>query len=160
MSENILRDLSFFDSYDISTSPKKYDRTSPKKDAQSPFAGGLRVLEDTPRTKRERQILREVDSAVNTVKILAVAVLCVLVVGSLIFQRVKVVDLNHKITVQESMLNEAKSENVRLCLKLESLKTPKLVGEFAQNKGMIQRDEYTITYFDLSTEDVGYALAE
>lgn len=156
MSENVLRDLSIFETYSTSTSPRKYAPTSPKKNAQTPPARKLRVLEDTPKTKSERLALREFESFISTLKIMAVAVLCVFVIGSLVVQRVSVNDLNRQISSIETHLEEAKSENVKLNLKLESLKTPKLVGEFAQSKGMIQRDEYTITYFDLSTKDVGY----
>ncbi|MBQ7580559.1 MAG: hypothetical protein IJU39_04540 [Clostridia bacterium] len=161
MSENVLRDLSMFETYDTSTSPRKYaPSASPSKRVQSPPARKLRVLEDTPKTKRERLALKEFESLLSTLKILAVAVACIVIVGSLVFQRVTVNDLGREITRIETKLNEAKSENVRLSLKLESLKTPKLVGDFAQSKGMIQRDEYTITYFDLSTKDVGHAFSE
>ena len=160
MSENIMRDLSMFEMYDTSTSPRKYAPTSPKKQVQNPPARKLRVLEDTPKTKRERLALKEFESLVSSLKIIGVAVLCILVIGSLVFQRVRVNDFNRQISSIETKLTEAKSENVRLNLKLDSLKTPKLVGEFAQSKGMIQRDEYTITYFDLSTKDVGHAFVQ
>ena len=160
MSENVLRDLSLFEMYDTSTSPRKYAPTSPKKEAQTPPARRLRVLEDTPKTKKERLAIREFESLISSLKIIAVAVACIVVVGSLVFQRVAVNDLNREIYGYQSQLNEAKSENVRLKLRLNSLKTPKIVGEFAQSKGMIQMDEYTITYFDLSTKDVGYAFGE
>ena len=140
MSENILRDLSMFEMYDTSTSPRKYAPSSPKKEAQTPPARKLRVLEDTPKTKKERLAFREFESLISSLKIIAVAALCIVVVGSLVFQRVAVNDLNREISGYQSQLNEAKSENVRLKLRLDSLKTPKIVGEFAQSKGMIQRE--------------------
>lgn len=156
MAENVLRDLSYFEGYDTSTSPRKLNPTSPKKQTKQNDRK-LHVMEDTPQTKRERLEITERQSVLSTLKIMAVAVLSIVVIGSLVFQRVTINDLSRQISEKQVELDEAKSENTRLSLKLESLKTPKIVGEFAESKGMIQRDSYTINYFDLSSEDIGYA---
>ena len=53
MAENVLRDLSYFEGYDTSTSPRKLNPTSPKKQTKQNDRK-LRVMEDTPQIKRER----------------------------------------------------------------------------------------------------------
>ena len=156
MAENVLRDLSYFEGYDTSTSPRKLNPTSPKKQTKQNDRK-LRVMEDTPQIKRERLEIRERQSVLSTLKIMAVAVLSIVVIGSLVFQRATINNLSRQISQKQIELAEVKSENTRLSLKLESLKTPKIVGEFAESKGMIQRDSYTINYFDLSSKDIGYA---
>ena len=156
MAENVLRDLSYFEGYDTSTSPRKLNPTSPKKQTKQNDRK-LHVMEDTPQIKRERLEIRERQSVLSTLKIMAVAVLSIVVIGSLVFQRATINNLSRQISQKQIELAEVKSENTRLSLKLESLKTPKIVGEFAESKGMIQRDSYTINYFDLSSKDIGYA---
>ena len=156
MAENVLRDVSYFEGYDTSTSPRKLNPTSPKKQTKQNDRK-LRVMEDTPQIKRERLEIKERQSVLSTLKIMSVAVLSIVVIGSLVFQRATINNLSRQISQKQIELAEVKSENTRLSLKLESLKTPKIVGEFAESKGMIQRDSYTINYFDLSSKDIGYA---
>ena len=155
---NVLKELSYF-SYDTSTSPRKVQHTSPAKETKNAPERKLRVLKDTPQTRKERIEYKEKQSFVNTIKIMAVAILSILVIGSLVYQRVTINNIERNISTIEKQLEEAKSENIKLNMKKEALRTPKIISEFAQSKGMIQRDGYTINYFDLSSEDIGYALS-
>ena len=153
-------DMSIFeDSY--TTSPKKFETdTSPAKKPRPHQKRQLRVLEETPAVRRERIAYNERQGLLSTVKIMAVALLAVLIIGSLVYQRVAINDLERKIEQVQSDLQIAESENVRLTLMRESLKTPVIVSEYAEKNGMIQRDSYKINYFDLSEEDIGYVLSE
>lgn len=160
MADNIMHDLAMFETYEISTSPKKTAVSLPlTKPADSPLRK-LRVLPDTQQTKIERIEIREKQSLASTLKILAVAVISIIIVGSFIYQRAKINDYSRQITSIMEKLEEAESENVRLNLKLESLKNPVIISRFAQKKGMIRRDSYTIQYFDLSDKDTGYVLGK
>lgn len=152
-------DLSMFDDTGYTaTSPRKIQQTSPAKRKVEAPKRELKVLKDTPRVKKERQFYKEVEGIISTVKIMAVALVAILVIGSLVYQRVAVNDLDREISKIQVQLDEAKSENVRLKLAREAMITPTIISEYAENKGMIRRDSYTINYFDLSGKDVGYAL--
>lgn len=161
MSEKIIRDLAMFETYDMSTSPRKTAVSLPsQRPSHSSTSRKLRVLPDTEQTKRERIEIRERQSFASTLKILAVAVISIVIVGSFIYRRAKINDYSRQIASVTTKLEEAQSENVRLNLKLESLKNPTIISQFAQNKGMIRRDSYTIQYFDLSDKDTGYVLGK
>lgn len=153
-------DMSIFED-PYTTSPKKIEpATSPVKKSRPQPQRQLRVLEETPEVSRARNEYNERQGLLSTVKIMAVALLAVLIIGSLVYQRVTVNDLERKIEQVQSDLQIAESENVRLTLMREALKTPVIVSEYAEENGMIQRDSYKINYFDLSEEDIGYVLSE
>lgn len=146
MNKNVSEDLLLF--FEGNAAPN----VLPKKQSQKK----LRVLKDTEKIRKKRIEHQEKVGFLKTFKIMAVAVIAFVVIGSLVYQRVKINEYDHKITVAQSELQLAKSENVKLQLKKESLVSTDKVRTFAQTKlGMIQRDRYQIVYFDLNNKDSG-----
>ena len=145
-NKNLSDDLLLF--FDGSSAPEVVPQKQPEKK--------LKVLKDTESVKRKRLEYQERIGFLRTVKIMTAALVALVVIGSLVYQRVKINEYDHKIAAVQSELKLAKSENIKLQLKKESLVSTDKVRTLAETKlGMIQRDRYQIIYFDLNNKDSG-----
>ncbi len=139
-----------FSGYETSGNAAK---SAPKKKEES--KNRLVLVEETRVTQRERLRQEERRSFINSVQTLVVAAVMMLLIGSLIYQRVTINVLDHQISEKAEMLEEAESQNVILNIKRDSMVSTDSIRKTAEKLGMIQRDRYQITYFDLSGEDYG-----
>jgi cell division protein FtsL len=105
--------------------------------------------------KSAKQIKEEhISSLRKTVKLLLVSAVALFLVGTVIYSQSKLDDINRQINAYEQELTLAKSEYVRLDMKLRSLITLDKVEIYAREKmGMGKAESYQITYVDLSAFD-------
>ena len=87
--------------------------------------------------------------------IIAVALVLTTIVSSFIYLGASINAYDHKIASVQAELDIAQSQNVILNLKKSSVVSFDSVRETAEKLGMIQRDRYQVTYFDLAQEDYG-----
>ena len=62
---------------------------------------------------------------------------------------------DHRIAAVQEELDIAESQNIILNIKTDSMVSFDSVRQSAEEKGMIQRDRYQVTYFELAQEDYG-----
>lgn len=87
-----------------------------------------------------------------------IAMTFLLVVGSLVFSRVRLYDYKYELNEAKSQLEAVESENVRLQVKFNSLMSKDKVEDYALTKlGMVKKESYQISYFDMTEEDTGAA---
>lgn len=115
----------------------------------------IRVLEDTPQVKRERSHIQERRNLRSTLAIISVALVLATVAGSFIFLGAYINNYDHRIAAVQEELDIAESQNIILNIKKDSMVSFDSVRQSAEEKGMIQRDRYQVTYFELAQEDYG-----
>lgn len=129
------------------SSPKgQYDGTAAPKIKQ-PVKPHL-----VPKKPRSKSAIRREEKAarVYTVKILVVSVVMILLIGSLIFGRVKIMEINAETEKLNAMYKEAQSENVRLESEVKSMYSINNISSYAEDKlGMIKKDSYQVNYFSI-----------
>lgn len=87
-----------------------------------------------------------------------VAMACLLIVGSLVYSRACLYDYKYELNEAKSQLEAVESENVRLQVKFNSIMSKDKVEDYALTKlGMVKRESYQISYFDMAEEDSGMA---
>lgn len=108
-----------------------------------------RLVPTKPRTGKELD--REAKIArINAVKIIAVTMVMVVLLGSLILCRVKITEYTYKAEHLQAQIDEAKSENVRLNNEVKSMYSIGNIAAYAEEKlGMIKRDSYQVNYFSV-----------
>lgn len=83
-----------------------------------------------------------------------IAIVTLLVLGSLIYSRVMLTNYQAELADQKAALQTAQSENVRLQMQFNSLMSMDKIEEYAQTKlGMVKRESYQVRYFDMSEDD-------
>jgi len=130
---------------------RKIEQT-PRKVSQ-PKKPQLRVVRNpvksAPQEKREMR-----RTALQTAKVIAVAVLLLTMLSTLLYGRFKVDELDREISNLTAEITAAQSENVRLNMKLDSVISLKNVEDYAQTRlGMVKMENHQIEYIDLSGED-------
>ncbi len=115
----------------------------------------LRVLDDTPQVKREKLERAEKRDYLKMFAVITAAFMMFAIVGSFVGLSAYINCIDHEIAETQSKLDIAKSQHVILMLKKESMISFDEIRKMAEEKGMIQRDRYQITYFDLSDGDYG-----
>ncbi len=143
----IVFDLDMFDEGTSAPKPVPTRKEKPKE--------RIRVLEDTPQVKREKLYLREKRSLKSSFAIISLALVLTAVVGSFVFLGAYINNYDHKIAEKQAELEIAESQNIILNIKKDSMVSVDSVRASAEEKGMIQRDRYQVTYFELSQEDYG-----
>ncbi|MBQ7956764.1 MAG: hypothetical protein IJ279_01895 [Clostridia bacterium] len=139
-----------FDMFDEGTSAPK---AVPQKKAKP--AQRLHLVEETREVRRERAQILEKRNTISTYVIIAVALVLTAVVSSFIYLGASINAYDHKIASVQEELNIANSQNVTLNLKKDSMVSVDAVRAAAEKRGMIQRDRYQVTYFELAQEDYG-----
>ncbi len=83
-----------------------------------------------------------------------IAIVALLILGSLIYSRVMLTNYQSELADQRTALKTAQSENVRLQMQFNSLMSMDKIEEYAQSKlGMVKRESYQVRYFDMSEDD-------
>lgn len=143
----IVFDLDLFDEGTSAPKPVPQRKEKPKE--------RIRVLEDTPQVRRERSHIQERRNLRSTLAIISVALVLATVAGSFIFLGAYINNYDHRIAALQEELDIAESQNVILNIKKDSMVSFDSVRQSAEEKGMIQRDRYQVTYFELTQEDYG-----
>ncbi len=143
----IMFDLDLFD-----------EGTSAPKPAPSPKqkpTPRIRVLEDTPQVKKEKQQISEKRNFKSSIAIISIGLVLATVVSTFVFLGAYINNYDHKTAALQEELDIAESQNIILNIKKDSMVSFDSVRKSAEEKGMIQRDRYQVTYFELSQEDYG-----
>ncbi len=149
-NQNIALDLDLFDVQKSSYVPQE----APEKRIRKP-----KLLDKKP-VSRAEVISEARESRIAAIKACAFALAAFFIIGSLIFCRVEVTNLQVKLTEAKNNLSIAQSENISLQMKYNSLMAIDKVEEYAQSKlGMVKRESYQIDYFDIS-DDGGAQLTQ
>lgn len=99
--------------------------------------------------KRQAAISRK-----NALIVSTVAMAFLLIVGSLVYSRVCLYDYQYKLNEARNQLEAVESENVRLQVKFNSMMSKDKVEDYALTKlGMVKKESYQISYFDMTEED-------
>lgn len=125
----------------------------PQKKAKP--AQRLHLVEETHEVRRERAQILEKRNTMSAVMVITVALILTAIVSSFIYLGASINAYDHKIASVQAELDIAQSQNVILNLKKSSVVSFDSVRETAEKLGMIQRDRYQVTYFDLAQEDYG-----
>lgn len=113
----------------------------------------LKVLEKPRLTPAQ---LRAQTAAANrkTLKIMAVAAICLLFLGVVIYSTLQLDEINRDIASIDKSMRIAKSESVRLNMELDSIISMDKVESYAANTlGMSKVQDYQVVYVDLSSSD-------
>ena len=143
----IVFDLDLFDEGTSAPKPVPQKKEKPRE--------RIRVLEDTPQVRRERSHIQERRNLRSTIAIISVALVLATVAGSFIFLGAYINNYDHRIAAVQEELDIAESQNIILNIKKDSMVSFDSVRQSAEKKGMIQRDRYQVTYFELAQEDYG-----
>ena len=93
-------------------------------------------------------------SAIQTAKIISVALILIAMLATLLYSRLKVDELDREISNMNTKIEAAQSENVRLNMEIESVISLKNVEDYAQSQlGMVKMESNQIEYIDLSGDD-------
>lgn len=125
----------------------------PQKKAKP--AQRLHLVEETREVRRERAQILEKRNTMSAIMVITVALVLTAIVSSFIYLGASINAYDHKIASVQAELDIAQSQNVILNLKKSSVVSFDSVRETAEKLGMIQRDRYQVTYFDLAQEDYG-----
>ena len=139
-----------FNMFDEGTSAPK---AVPQKKARP--AQRLQLVEETREVIRERVQISEKRNFISSLLIISVAIVLTAVVSSFIYLGASINEYDHKIASVQEELDIAQSQNVILNIKKDSMVSFDSVRETAEKLGMIQRDRYQVTYFELAQEDYG-----
>lgn len=115
----------------------------------------LRVLKDTPQVRKEKLERAEKRDYLKMLMVIASSLMIFAIVGSFVGLGAYINCIDHDIAETRAELDIAKSQYAILSLKKESMISFDEIRKMAEDKGMIQRDRYQVTYFDLSDGDYG-----
>ncbi len=140
-SENFALDLDLFDVQKSGYAPQE----EPKRKIQKP-----KLLQPKPISIAEiKSDARE--SRKMAARACVYALIALLFVGSLIFCRVELTNLQLELNEAQSALKIAEAENISLQMRYNSMMAVDKIEEYAQSKlGMVKRESYQISYFDIS----------
>lgn len=111
-----------------------------------------RLVKETPRSQRE--LIKEARTArAYALKILAVCAVMLVLVGSLIFGRVQIMEISAQADELQIQYKEAQSENVRLQSEVKSMYSITNISAYAEEKlGMIKKDCCQVNYFSVGSD--------
>lgn len=139
---NIALDLDLFDTAKSSYVPAGKPQREKVKEPE--------LLKEKPASRKAVQ-LEEKQTRSAAVRACAFALFALMVIGSLIYCRVILTDLQVKLNSVQSEYEASKSEYTSLQMKYNSLLTPDKVEEYARDElGMVKLENYQVRYFDMS----------
>lgn len=139
---NIALDLDLFDAAKSSYIPAERPQ---RKKVQEP-----KLLKEKPVSRQAVQ-LEEKHTRSAAVRACAFALFALMVIGSLIYCRVILTNLQVELNAAQSELAASQSEYTSLQMKYNSLLAPDKVEEYARNElGMVKLENYQVRYFDMS----------
>ncbi len=138
-TDNLAFDLELFDNNARKSS------AAPKREAPA----RPRALPEKPRTRT--QLKKEARySRREAFKIILVSLMLFLILGSSVFCRAVVMDLESEKEALQTTISEARSENVRLRSTVESMYSIDNISAYAEGTlGMLKKDSYQINYFEI-----------
>ncbi len=149
-NENFALDLDLFDVTKNGYVPQE----APKKKIQKP-----KLLEVKPISTAEVKS-EALESRKMAFRACAFALVALLFVGSLIFCRVELTNLQLRLNEAQNTLKITEAENISLQMEYNSMMSVDKVEEYAQSKlGMVKRENYQVSYFDIS-DDSGAQLTQ
>lgn len=103
-----------------------------------------------PRKKSAEQVRREaVSSVLRTLKLFVVSVTLMLLFGAVLFSKISLFTIENEMAVYEAKMSEARSENTRLVMQLNSSASIEKVDAYAVSVlGMHKLERYQIHYFE------------
>ena len=140
-------DLDMFDDGTSAPQPIPVKEEKPKRK--------LRVLDDTPQVRREKLRISEKKDYRRTFAIVACSLVMAAIVVSFVSLGAYINCVEHDIAETQAELDIARSQNTIHNIKKDRMISFDEIRKVAEEKGMIQRDRYQVTYFDLSDEDYG-----
>lgn len=140
-------DLDLFDEGTSAPKPIPSRKTEPEQ--------RVHLVKDSPYVILQKQKIRERRSFLSSLVIISVALLLTAVVSSFICLGAYINNYDHKTAALQAELDIAESQNIILNIKKDSMVSFDSVRQSAEEKGMIQRDRYQVTYFELSQGDYG-----
>lgn len=108
-----------------------------------------RLVKEKARSAKE--LKREAKaSRINALKVLIASALLLVLVGSLIYGRVQIMEISAKADELQIQYREAQSENVRLESEVKSMYSIGNISAYAEDElGMIKKDTYQVNYFSV-----------
>ena len=108
-----------------------------------------KLVKAKPRTGRELK-KEERNATLKALKVLSVSIVILVLLGSILFGRVKIMEAENKARVLQTQIEEAQSENVRLNNEVKSMCSITNISAYAEEKlGMIKKDCYQVNYFSV-----------
>lgn len=133
-------DLSLFD---MSAAPKRAEERRRE----------FKVVEPKRKTKNEIKQEKARD-AILVARVAFVSLVLFTIIGMQIFANLRLNEISTLYAAQQNRLKIAESENVRLQMELDTMIAPEKISELAETKlGMVQRENYQVSFFDLSESD-------
>ncbi len=130
-----------------------FDNTINRKSAAAPKVEAPVKPHVVPRKPRSRKSLKEEAkySRRQAVKIALVSLLLLTFLGTSVYCRAVVMDLDAQKQDLETVMQEAQSENVRLRSTVDSMYSIVNISAYAEkNLGMIKKDGYQINYYEVN----------
>lgn len=143
-NENFALDLDLFDVQKSGYVPQE----EPRKNSIEK----LKLLK--PQTVTRAQFEDDVrESRIMAVRACVFALVALLMVGSLIFCRVAYTERQYDLAKAQNELSIAQAYNIELRTKLNAMYSVEKIKDYAESKlGMVERESYQISYFDISDE--------
>lgn len=143
-NENFALDLDLFDVQKSGYVPQEETR---KNNIEK-----LKLLK--PKTVTRAQFEEDIrESRVMAVRACVFALVALLMVGSLIFCRVAYTERQYELAKAQNDLSISQAYGIELRTKLNAMYSVEKIKEYAESKlGMVERDSYQISYFDISGE--------
>ncbi|MBQ8782188.1 MAG: hypothetical protein IJZ57_00240 [Clostridia bacterium] len=130
-----------------------FDNTINRKSSAAPKVDAPVKPHVVPKKPRSRRDLKEEAkySRRQAVKIALVSLLLLVFLGSSVYCRAVVMDLDAQKQELETVMQEAESENVRLRSTVDSMYSIVNISAYAEkNLGMIKKDGYQINYYEVN----------
>lgn len=145
-------DFSIFEPTERSFDRNAARQAQPQRRTQRP-APKLEIVRRQRKTvSQAKEEMR--NTAIQSAKVIAVALILLSMFSALLYGRFKVDELDREISSLNSEISTAQSENVRLNMEIDSVISLKNVEDYAQTKlGMVKMENHQIEYIDLSGED-------
>lgn len=116
-------------------------------------ARSLKVVKPSAKARREARRHQRIQTVLNTaVTLLVVTAVCA-VVGLMIFNRVKITEINDQIIQKQEELGILQSENIRLSNELAAQTSAEQVDAYAEANGMQKIEGYQLQYITVDAGD-------
>lgn len=129
-----------------------FDNTKNRKSAAAPKVDAPAKPHVVPRKPRSEKSLKAEAgyTRLEAIKIVVASVLLLLILGSSVYCRAMIMDLDVQTQEIQVQIDEARAENVRLRSTVESMYSIVNVSAYAEkNLGMVKKDGYQINYYEV-----------
>lgn len=116
-------------------------------------ARALRVVKPSKKALKEQRRRQRWQTVINTVTTLLVATVVCAVIGLMIFNRVKITEINDQILQKQEELGILQSETIRLSNQLAAQTSAEQVDAYAAANGMQKIDVYQLRYITVEAGD-------